>query len=250
MGQPQGPMVRNGSGMTGPALVLGSPVVVPPGSTLGSTLGRQPGTAAVPLSSQGPALDRRVPDYADPQSGGSLDPEADRFPQQTRSEGPGRERGASPGLREFTDDSAENNRRAFGEEAYADDPFRQPRQVSYTEVQEAGQYVANDPKLPKYGYDTQHFAWLRGVVDYNANDQRWYLTYNPRTGAADQPPADLYGGRLTLAGDDRLDALLPGEVAVVEGRLDTQEKDRFGKPIYRVERAYRCRTPKSGQESP
>lgn len=89
-------------------------------------------------------------------------------------------------------------------------------------------------RLNPYDYDRKDFRWLRGVVDYDEADKTWNIIYdlNP-----DQ--ADRYGGSITLSEDERLSKLPANSVVLVEGYVDTNTRDRSGKPIYRVEQLAR-----------
>ena len=66
------------------------------------------------------------------------------------------------------------------------------------------------------------------------------------TGDAKEPGIGSFGKTnangeysLTLIDDEKLGSLLPNDVVLVEGRIDTDRRDRFAKPMYHVERAMR-----------
>lgn len=92
--------------------------------------------------------------------------------------------------------------------------------------------VSNRPN--PYKHDRNGYAWLRGVVDYDEQDQAWHLIY-----ALNPDPTDPYGGDVTLVDSAELDALRNEDVVYVEGSVDSSVRDRLGKPCYRVNRFQR-----------
>jgi predicted small lipoprotein YifL len=85
-----------------------------------------------------------------------------------------------------------------------------------------------------YGHDVAGYAWVEGVVSYDAADQTWNIVYNLNPGAGDE-----YAGHFTLADSPLLRTLREGERLRLEGRVDPLAKDRFGKPTYLPERVIR-----------
>lgn len=80
-----------------------------------------------------------------------------------------------------------------------------------------------------FDHDRHGFTWMRGVLSYDAHDQRWMIMYD------DNPdPSDRYGGSLTLSDHPLLNRLNPDDVAYVEGSVSMNSLDRFGKPIYQI----------------
>ena len=199
----------------------------------------------VPLQQQpppsGPPNQRLVPGYRDPNGGpnslGSplTDPDDEDFKPGKKPVGMRTPSGVH--LDSITDDS-EENLSAFGDEKFADPvPFRPAS--STTTIDEATRQTAHSIPNP-YSHDTKGYTWLRGKVDYDERDKAWHITYSQ------QPLGqDTYGGSLTLMDDEKLDALLANDVVLVEGGIDTARRDRFGKPMYRVQRVLRL-VPKNG----
>lgn len=81
-----------------------------------------------------------------------------------------------------------------------------------------------------YGYDQRNYRWLRGVVDYEKEDGSWNIIYSLRP-----DPQDEFGGSLRLVGNEQLAGLSNDDVVLVEGHIDPDQADSFGKPQYRVE---------------
>ena len=83
-------------------------------------------------------------------------------------------------------------------------------------------------------YDKEHLAWLRGVVDYDKKEKSWNIIYS-----MDPKKDDKLGGSVTLADVDRFPGIHNGDVVLVQGKLDTEQRDRAGKSTYRVEKLQR-----------
>ena len=91
------------------------------------------------------------------------------------------------------------------------------------------------PQPNPFDHDAETFRWLRGVVDFDAQEKRWHILYdlNPEE-------SDELGGEIALVGEPQvLRALRVQDVVLVEGHVDTSAQDRFGKPCYRVEHLQR-----------
>ncbi len=204
----------------------------------------------VPIQNQPPAggsaNQRLVPRYQDPNNGPATlgspssnltDPEADEIPRGGLKKPLGMNSPSGVHLDNITDDS-EENLAAFGDEKFADPvPFRPAS--STTTIDEPTRQIARSAPNP-YSHDDKGYTWLRGKVDYDERDKAWHITYSP------QPLGqDTYGGTLTLMDDEKLDALLANDVVLIEGAVDTSKRDRFGKPMYRVQRVLRL-VPKNG----
>ncbi len=86
------------------------------------------------------------------------------------------------------------------------------------------------PEPSPFSYDRKAYRWLRGVVDFDAKDQTWNIIYS-----IDPDPSDPYGGSITLVDDALLSGLKDDDRVLVQGRVDKNSYDRFGKPQYRVE---------------
>jgi hypothetical protein len=176
-----------------------------------------------------------VPKYPDAGAPGATlgkpaDDGLDDFKNTTGSLGPSGAR-----IDTITDDSEENLAR-LGDEAFASPmPLRS---VAADELADGPlrQTVQSVPS--PYLYDHDRHSWLRGVAHYDEFSESWRIVYSRDT--ADE---DDYGGSLTMTGHPDLDKLRDNETILVEGIVDPNRPDRFGKPTYRV-RKIRPITPK------
>jgi hypothetical protein len=84
--------------------------------------------------------------------------------------------------------------------------------------------------LRPYGRAPNGQAWFRGLVDFDEQENAWYLIYNPEPDASDKQ-----GGTITLVEHPHLKLFKPDEVILVEGQFDPSETDRYGNPKYRAE---------------
>lgn len=116
------------------------------------------------------------------------------------------------------------------------DPFQAPipyrpasssRTVTESETVSASSTTRAAPN--PYDYDRKQFAWLRGVVDYDADDHSWNIIYSVNPDADDP-----HGGSITLSDSGLLDVLQNGNVVLLEGKPDPQQTDRSGKAKYQV----------------
>lgn len=85
-----------------------------------------------------------------------------------------------------------------------------------------------------YRYDETNYAWLEGVVSYDPADRTWNIVYN-----LSPAESDPYAGHFTLSPSPLLQTFREGERVRLEGRVDSAEKDRFGKSTYLAERIIR-----------
>lgn len=84
--------------------------------------------------------------------------------------------------------------------------------------------------LRPYGRAPNGRAWFRGVVDFDEQENSWYLIYNPEPDATDPQ-----GGLITLVDHPHLKLFQPDDVVLVEGHFDPSESDRAGNSKYRPE---------------
>lgn len=86
-----------------------------------------------------------------------------------------------------------------------------------------------------YGYDAEKYRWLKGLVDYDEEQETWLLVYDVTPDVDDD-----FKGQITLAHSPMLDELNNNDAVLVEGRVDTSLRDSGTlKPQYRVERVQR-----------
>lgn len=119
----------------------------------------------------------------------------------------------------------------------AAEPFQppvkaQPSSSTRTLIETSGSTGAAGPD--PYAYDSENYRWLRGKAHYDEQDDSWQLIYSLNPSAEDE-----FGGSITLMDHPQLRGLPDKSVVLVEGRVDRQQTDTFGKPQYRVERLAR-----------
>lgn len=85
-----------------------------------------------------------------------------------------------------------------------------------------------------YRHDEASYTWLEGVVSYDPADRTWNIVYSLNPTESDQ-----YAGHFTLSPSPLLRTFREGERVRLEGRVDSIEKDRFGKSTYLPERIIR-----------
>jgi hypothetical protein len=110
--------------------------------------------------------------------------------------------------------------------------FKQPKRFQpITNAIPIKKKVANKLKSTSpYGYDKVQYSWLRGVVDYDSENQSWHIMYNIKPEADDQ-----FGGEFAMVSHPGLEKLKNGDVVLVKGYVDDSDRDAFGKVIYQVE---------------
>ena len=213
----------------GSPVMPGQPIASPPpgtgGSGGGTSIGGRP--ALTPTSDPG---GKQVPNYADPNDPGSTSPTASRprdleIHDEADFQGPMKEKNKLDELKNDSEDdfgSSMNDRRP-------EDDFADPMPVQTASFAEAASPAAKtDSRLKPYAHKAD-FSWVRGVADYDASSSSWYVVYNP-----EPDREDPYSGSLTLAPHAKLKALHPNEIVLVMGKVDEDQVDRFGKPIYAV----------------
>lgn len=229
---PQGAVISPG---TQPTLAPGASLQPPPRANApipGSKLADAP--PYQPPTTQPPAGDIKQPNRYLPQQGTpSSTPKRVPDPLDDEDDLPKKPVGAreSSGahLGSITDDS-EDNATAFGEENFAKPVPVRSASSTTTHGSAAHQAARPNP----YGFDAKKYSWLRGIVEQDSSDGTWRIRYN-----ADPQRGDMYGGTLALVNDQKLDALIDNDVVLLEGSVDTMQRDRFAKPMYRVHKASR-----------
>ncbi len=184
----------------------------------------------------GSSAGQPVPNYSDPTTGS-----AGNSGSGTSSAGDspfGFEEGAGvqlDGIEDQTADVGGPAARAEGGEVAFMEPIPL-RSVSESRTASSHPETMDTPRPNPFAWDRSSYRWLRGIVDYDANEGTWHIIY------ADNPaPDDEYGGSFLLVDDPRLDDLQDGDVVLLEGRVDQAARDRLGKPMYRVENVARLK---------
>ena len=80
-----------------------------------------------------------------------------------------------------------------------------------------------------YDYDPVSYSSLRGVVDFDEEDNSWHIIYNVTPNEKDK-----LGGGVRLLPHPALKTLRNGDVVLIEGKVDYENLDRRGKPQYRI----------------
>lgn len=93
-------------------------------------------------------------------------------------------------------------------------------------TQEAG----GPRNLSPYGRAPNGQDWFRGLVDYDEQENTWYLIYNPEPAAEDRQ-----GGTITLIEHPNLKLVRGDDVVLVEGRFDPTQTDQHGHAKYRID---------------
>ncbi len=81
----------------------------------------------------------------------------------------------------------------------------------------------------KFGYDSEGYSWLQGVIEFDSKYKVWHLTYSQSPDDNDQ-----FGGEVTLKNPQHFKTLRSGQAVSVEGQFDPNQRDRLGKPVYEV----------------
>lgn len=79
----------------------------------------------------------------------------------------------------------------------------------------------------QYGYDSENYSWLHGVLEFNPKQKTWSLTYSQSPDDSDQ-----FGGEVTLKNPEHFKSLRSGQFVKVVGEFDPSQRDRLGKPLY------------------
>jgi hypothetical protein len=210
-----------------------------PGTT--SVPQSQPKTSQAPKSSQAPTTvggSRTFEADADPfpKSGGSrtFEAESDPFPKSGGTSpalGHGPQFASLPAAAAIHD-SAVAAIPTDDEQEFFPPTSLKPVSASYAVLDEPdrdGGIQAMSRPNP-YDHDRKGFRWLRGVINFDEANQKWYVMYSANPAADDE-----FGGEIALADTASLDVLNNGEVVYVEGQIDPNTRDDSGKPCYRVD---------------
>ncbi len=115
-----------------------------------------------------------------------------------------------------------------------------PPQQSFADADELKVPYEEDSVEIPFGYDTQKYLYLRGLVNYDDRSETWSIIYD------NQPDRDdEYGGVFTLLDHPGFAALNNNDVVYVEGKVSADQNDEYGKPKYHVEKLTKLqRTPR------
>lgn len=91
------------------------------------------------------------------------------------------------------------------------------------------QPVSSTSAPVEYGFDTENYAWLRGVLGYDNSLRTWFITYSPAA-------RDQFGGNLLLkASPGQLEQFRDGDMIDVQGHVETANSSSDDLPRYHVE---------------
>lgn len=108
--------------------------------------------------------------------------------------------------------------------------FKEPKLLQpIPEATSVMKQTTDDLQGVPYGYDKVQYSWLRGVADYDKENQTWHIMYNIR------PENDQFGGEFALTDHAATKNLKNGDVILVKGYVDDSDRDAYGKVLYRVE---------------
>jgi len=181
-------------------------------------------------SSGDASLNKPIPKYPDPTDNQSST--KDQGNPGNSSEDPG-----SP----FGDGNTENNQSStsngvkFAEFSSPEkDGFQSPvKTTGQNENTSSGPEFAAEATPNPYDHDAKNYSWLRGKVSYEKKGKTWHIIYS-----LNPDPQDKFGGDLTLLGVPKNLKLEDGDVALVEGFVDQENRDARGKPIYRIHKIF------------
>ncbi|MFK7777557.1 MAG: hypothetical protein QM501_05490 [Gimesia sp.] len=80
-----------------------------------------------------------------------------------------------------------------------------------------------------FSYDKQRYGWLRGVIEFDEQEKHWNITYN-----ATPDKTDKFGGNIVLLDQGKLNHFKNGDVVLIDGKIDSSQQDRMGKPYYLI----------------
>lgn len=199
--------------------------IVPPGSTptLNSPTPLTPGT-----TSPSPTPNWR------PQNGiGSDAPPFQPNPPNNPVPLPNDDFGTAPGAaarrpQPFAPSNASSSVQPTG--LVSSDPFVEPARVP---TNEDASPMPTDGQLTTqpYAYDGEGYAWLKGIVDYDADSQSWAIIYS-----LTPERSDRFGGMFYLGPSEQLNSLHNGDLVLIYGQPDASLRDPRGLPMYRVAR--------------
>ncbi len=81
----------------------------------------------------------------------------------------------------------------------------------------------------EYGFDTENYQWLRGIIGYDQSLRKWFITYSPAA-------RDQFGGNLLLkVSPQQLDEFRDGDMVDVHGYVEPATNGGDNLPTYHVE---------------
>ncbi|MEZ6129281.1 MAG: hypothetical protein R3C59_11405 [Planctomycetaceae bacterium] len=85
----------------------------------------------------------------------------------------------------------------------------------------------------EYGFDTENYRWLRGVLRHDQATGTWRIEYSPAA-------RDKYRGQFFLTGAAQmLDGFRDGDMADIHGHIDPNRTDATGRPLYQFDNIVR-----------
>lgn len=216
---------------SGPILTPSSPTTFPQGSTPQGF-----GSNAPPYNPGTTTPTGNVPNYPDPNG-----PSAQKAKQnqirddfENSNEQFNDKSLESKKLRDMEEDTGGNNSSYTPK---SDDEFESPTPFKAIVKTSGESFDGDGPETGVQGnrpnpylHDAKSYSWLRGIASYDEDEQVWYLIYNP-----DPDENDKYKGSIALADHPTLSALQQNEVYLVEGKVDSEQDGRYGKPKYVIQ---------------
>ncbi len=108
---------------------------------------------------------------------------------------------------------------------------RNPRSAQSGIIQTAQHVEAGSgaQQLRPYGRAPNGQDWFRGLIDFDEQENLWYLIYNPEPDIRDPQ-----GGIITLIEHPHLSLLQGDDVVLIEGQFDLTQLDANNRPKYRA----------------
>jgi len=195
--------------------------------------GQFPGAGNPPTPNVPAGANRAVPDYNDP----------DLFPRRSPATTPGIDEADDEAQRardrlKASDNGLNNRAGAALTAPYADEiQFTPPANGNGSRNAQRGiiqtaQHVesaSGAAQLRPYGRAQNGHAWFRGLIDFDEQENQWYLIYNPEPDINDPQ-----GGMITLVERPEFSLLPRDNPVTLEGGFDATQIDAEGRPKYQA----------------
>jgi len=127
---------------------------------------------------------------------------------------------------------ANHQTRLSGPQLVKSDSFMTPAKfqaASFELPNDIGNQISNANSPSPFSYDKRGFGWLRGIIEFDAQEKHWNITYN-----ATPDKTDKFGGNIVLLDQGKLNHFKNGDVVLIDGKIDSSRQDRMGKPLYLI----------------